>query len=368
MALTVIAAAAICALAGLRTVWGLVGCAVAASAVGLAGRLLAVRRLTGLRAGRAELRFGRSRLRPIVSFGIRSSPMNYTESAARYADTAVLAANVPLDSLGAYNRAYGIYTRFGTIPLSLSRLFFPTQSALFMSGDRATMARVYRMTVRYLAFILLPAAAWVAVSAPAIMALFGPGFVPGATALSILIWTVVIDAYGRSSGGLLSAADRPGRVSLAAGLGAVVNVSLCFALIPRFGLTGAAVANFCGWAFTALAFGTMASRLLGKPLFYMYEPRYLCRLALGCALFALLLAPLRETDAALLALALAAPPALAVSLLVTRPLDRADDDLVRRALISAGFRSERLLAVAARAYRLVSHDAGRPLAPSSSTG
>jgi O-antigen/teichoic acid export membrane protein len=360
---TTIVAAVLCGLLGARGIWGLVACTVAASAVGLAVRLASVRRLVGLRSGRRELAWARRRLRAIISFGIRSMPLNYAETASRYADTALLGANVPLSSLGAYNRSYGLYERVRTIPLSLSRLYFPTQSSLFMAGDRAGMARLYRVTVRYLALMLLPAATWVAVSAPAIMAIFGPDFVVGATALAILVFAVVLDAYGRTAGGLLSAADRPGRVSMGAMVGSAVNVGLCILLIPVIGLTGAALANLGGWVFTTLLFTGMAARVIRKPLYFMFEPRYLVRLGLGCAVFTALLLPLRGVEPALPLLALAAPPALAVALAIARPLDRADEDLVRRALTAAGFRSERLLRTARRVYRLISHDTARLRAP-----
>jgi O-antigen/teichoic acid export membrane protein len=356
---TAIVTAAVCGALGLRGLWGLVGCTIAASAVGLVARLVSVRRLVGLRSGRAELRWARGRLRMIISFGARSMPLNYAQTASRYADTTLLAANVSLSSLGAYNRSYGLYERVGTIPLSLSRLYFPTQSSLFMSGDRAGMGRLYLVTVRYLALVLLPAATWIAVSAPAIMAIYGPDFVPAATALAILVFAVVLDAYGRTAGGLLSAADRPGRLSLGAMVGAAVNVALCVLLIPRMGLTGAALANLGGWVFTTVLFTAMAARVIGKPLHFMFELSYLVRLALGCLVFGALLVPLRGAELALPLLILAAPPALALSLVVVRPLNRAEEDLVRRALTAAGFKSQRLLRTAERVYRVISHDGAR---------
>ena len=213
---TMILGALVCALADERSLWALVGITVAASAVGVLLRLRAVGRLTGLRTGRREIEAVRGRLRPIVWFGIRQTPLNYTETAIEYADTAVLGASVPLASVGAYSRAYTLYRRAGQVPVALSRLYFPTLTALFHRGERDAMLRVHRLSTRYLTLLLLPAATWLAAGAPAVLAIFGPGFDAGATALSILIFAVVLDGYGRDGrrlpGRVRPAGDRVDRV------------------------------------------------------------------------------------------------------------------------------------------------------------
>ena len=173
-------------------------------------RTAAVRRLTGLRTGRRELTWARRQLRQIVSFGVRAAPVNFTEAAIGYADTAILGANASVTTIGAYSRAYGLYQRAASLPVSLSRLYFPTMSALHHRGDRAAMARVHRLSTRYLALVLAPAATWLAASAPAVLAIFGPGFDAAATALAILAGVVVLDCWSRPAGGVLWAADRPG--------------------------------------------------------------------------------------------------------------------------------------------------------------
>jgi O-antigen/teichoic acid export membrane protein len=362
MVVTTIAAAGLCGALGFRSVWGLVACTLAASAIGLAVRVWAVGRLTGLTARRADLRRAKARLRAIIWFGARASPLNYAEMAAEYADTAILAAHVPLAGLGAYNRAYGLYKRIGTIPLSLSRLYFPTQCALWASRDLEGMAQTYRLTTRYLVLLVLPGATWVAVSATGIMALFGPGFVPGATALGILAFTVVFDAYGRTAGGILSASNQPGRVSLIGTVNGVANVVLCLALIPQIGLVGAALANLAGWVLGAGLFMGLAARRLGRSPASMVEFGFLLRLGVGCALFALLMTPLQALGGALIWSAVCATPALLFSLALTRPLSRADGPLVERGLRSAGISSPGRLRAVRRLHTLLSHGSDQPAA------
>jgi O-antigen/teichoic acid export membrane protein len=306
-----------------------------------------------------DLRWGLGQLRGIISFGIRSAPTNYTESVINYAGTAVLGANVGLAAIGAYNRAYGLYRRAQSVPTSLSRLYFPTLCALYMEDDRAAMARVYRLTTRYLVLLMLPAVAWLAASAPGVMALFGPGFVQGAGALGILGFVAVLDLYGRLAGGVSSAADKPGRVSISTGVGAVIIGVACLALVPPLGLTGAALAHVLGYGAIVVITCRLAAQELRRPFLWMFEPRFLVRLLLACAILGIGLLPLRGLEAELLWQALAAPPLAIAALLVARPLERDDVATVQRALTAAGLKSSRLQAVVAGLHRVMSHQARR---------
>ena len=294
MSVTMIAGALACAAFGEERIGGLVACTLASSAAGLVVRTAAVQRLTGLRTGRRELAWARGQLRKIVSFGVRAAPVNFTEAAIGYADTAILGANASLTAIGAYNRAYGLYQRAASLPVSLSRLYFPTMSALHHRGDRAAMARVHRVSTRYLALLLAPAATWLAASAPAVLAIFGPGFDAAATALAILAGVVVLDCWSRPAGGVLWAADRPGIVSWVYGGVAALNTGLCLLLIPPHGLTGAALANLGGWLLSAAVLPLLAAGELGRGRLAMFDAAFALRLAGVCAVLALPLIPLRD--------------------------------------------------------------------------
>jgi O-antigen/teichoic acid export membrane protein len=352
--LTMIAGALACALADERSVWALVAVTVGASAVGLGLRLAAVHRLSGLRTTRRALQAVRDRLRPIVWFGVRQAPLNYTETAIEYTDTAVLGASVSLASLGAYNRAYTLYRRAGQVPIALSRLYFPTLTALLHRGEHDAMLRIHRLSTRYLTLLLLPAATWLAASAPAVLGIFGPGFDVAATALSILSFAVVLDVYYRTAGGLLAAWDRPGVVSFVSVGIALINAGLCFALIPSLELTGAALANVGGWLFGAIATVIIAARHDGRSAWSMTDAGFLARLAGACVVLAAATAALRGAPAALVWQALVALPALAAGLVVFRPLSRRDLGTVERALAAAGVRSERLAGAVRAVHQAIS--------------
>lgn len=352
---TMIAGALACAALDERSLWALVAITVAASVTGLAIRLRAVSRLTGLRTSRGRIRHVRPRLRPIVWFGIRQAPLNYSESAIEYTDTAVLGATVPLATIGAYNRAYSLYQRASQIPTALGRLYFPTLTGLFHRGERDAMVSVYRLSTRYLMLLLLPAATWVAACAPAILDVFGPGFDEASTALSILIFAVVVRGYDKTAAGLLAACDRPGIVSIVSVGTALLNVALCLALIPPLELTGAALANSGSWLLGAAISLWLAAGEARRSVWAMVDGAFLLRLAGACALLAVAAAGLRGAPAPLVWQCLVALPALAVGLLAFRPLSRGDLATVERALAAAGVRSERVWRAARVVHDRISH-------------
>lgn len=351
---TMIAGALLCAGTDERSVWALTIVTIAASAVGLVLRLAAVHRLTGLRTSRRAIDAVRDRLRPIVWFGIRQAPLNYTETAIEYTDTAVLGASVPLASIGAYNRAYTLYRRAGQVPIALSRLYFPTLTALLHRGEHEAMLRIHRLSSRYLVLLLLPTSTWLAAAAPAVLGIFGPGFDVAATALSILSFAVVLDVYYRTAGGLLAAWDRPGVVSLVSLVVALINVGLCLALIPSLELTGAALANVGGWLCGTVAIVVIAARHVGRSAWSMTDAGFLVRLVAACLVLAAATAALRGAPAALAWQALVALPALAAGLVVFRPLSRADLGTVERALAAANVRSQRAVRAVRGVHQAIS--------------
>ena len=152
---------------------------------------------------------------------------------------------------GAASRAVTI----GTFALQAIRLAIAPQiSRLLARGDRTQAQTVYQTATWWLIVVSWPLFLSLAVFGPALLGVFGSGFDQGATALAILSMamlvnlgtgnvTVVLLMGGKSSWNLLNTA-----VALS------LNVGLNLALIPRFGMEGAAVA----WAVSIIVDNLMA--------------------------------------------------------------------------------------------------------------
>lgn len=120
----------------------------------------------------------------------------------------------------------------------------PQLTKLFAVGDRTGANAVYQATTGWLILITWPLYLLVAIFGPDVLAIFGRAYHGGAAVMLILALAMLVaTACGQVDTVLITT----GRSSwsLCNGLLAMgVNVGLDLALIPRFGITGAAI----GWA------------------------------------------------------------------------------------------------------------------------
>jgi O-antigen/teichoic acid export membrane protein len=120
----------------------------------------------------------------------------------------------------------------------------PQLTKLFALGDRAGANAVYQATTGWLILLTWPLYLLAAIFGPDVLAIFGRTYHTGSTVMLILALAMLVaTACGQVDTVLITT----GRSSwsLANGLLAMgVNVGVDLALIPRFGITGAAI----GWA------------------------------------------------------------------------------------------------------------------------
>jgi O-antigen/teichoic acid export membrane protein len=135
------------------------------------------------------------------------------------------------------------YVIAGTlVNTAVSNVLAPEASSLFARARHAAVKEVYQRATRWLVLVSVPIYLLMAVYAPVMMRLFGARFEPGTTALVVLALAmaasmacgpvmVVLLMGGRSFWNVLDSA-----AALA------VNVAGDIVLIPRYGITGAAIA------------------------------------------------------------------------------------------------------------------------------
>jgi len=145
--------------------------------------------------------------------------------------------------VGYYNAAYKVMEGLGLLSASFVAAVYPVLARLFVD-DRNRLLLVFRRAFRLLLAFVLPAATGLAVTAPDLMpALFGAEFQTAAWALMILVWGQALDSINPLLAQTLRATDRERSVAAITGLGALFNFLANLALIPPFGLYGAAAAT-----------------------------------------------------------------------------------------------------------------------------
>lgn len=115
-------------------------------------------------------------------------------------------------------------------------------SAYIAAGERRQLELVYTTGLRWLALTVVPLGMIVVFNARDILALFDPGFVVGETALRISIVGEAIAMCFGLAGVLLILGGRPGLEMRNGAVALASNLVFSLALIPRYGIEGAALA------------------------------------------------------------------------------------------------------------------------------
>jgi O-antigen/teichoic acid export membrane protein len=210
--------------------------------------------------------FSTRRLREVLAFGLPKAPHGLMVQALNLADRLILARFRPIDVVGVYDKAYavGAGVKFGLSPFETAWQPFVLARMRLPDAPR-TLARV----VTYAAAGFLGLGLALAVfGRELLMALTfkNPSFWAGASVIP-----VVVLAYLFHGGFLLTSIgigiEKKARYyPLITAVAAAANIGLNLALIPRFGMMGAAWATAVAYALMAALGGVISQRLFPIPL------------------------------------------------------------------------------------------------------
>jgi O-antigen/teichoic acid export membrane protein len=114
---------------------------------------------------------------------------------------------------------------------------------LYAAGEIERLQRVVTTAARAVLLVSLPIAAPLILFGDWLLSFFGPNFTTGRTALAILTAGQLFNVAIGSVGQLLVMTGHEGDAARGIGIGALLNIVLCAALIPRWGMEGAATAT-----------------------------------------------------------------------------------------------------------------------------
>jgi O-antigen/teichoic acid export membrane protein len=218
-ALTPVRAAAVYMLAGVPTVtWILVSVA---------------------RAYRPTLGGASGVWRQLLHYGSRSYGVDLAGILSIYLDQALAVALLTSTSMGIYAVALNLARVVAAANSSVAMIVFPRVVGLEIDELTRRVARAARMSG------MVGAAIGVAVLAagPALLHwLYGPAFSPAAEILPILVCQVLVASFVYMLLQGFLASDRPGVATGIQLTGVAVSVPMFLFFVPRFGLTGAALA------------------------------------------------------------------------------------------------------------------------------
>ncbi|MCI0696918.1 oligosaccharide flippase family protein [candidate division KSB1 bacterium] len=147
------------------------------------------------------------------------------------------------EEVGYYSAAYRFLLLSLVLVDSFVNSLFPVMSNFFKSSG-ASFEMACRKSLRMLGMVTLPVAVALSLLSEKIILLFyGPAYLPAVKVLQILIWALVPYGISQIFAYALVASNNQ-KIDLAVNaVGMVVNISLNYLLVPRFGFIGATIAT-----------------------------------------------------------------------------------------------------------------------------
>jgi O-antigen/teichoic acid export membrane protein len=139
----------------------------------------------------------------------------------------------------------------------------PVVARLYAHGDRQELERTTERVAWAGLLVSAPVCFGLAVFPGIFLGIFGSGFRVGGTALSVIALSQLVNAAAGPAGNVLIMTGHELGAVRAVGAGAVANVVLAIALVPAFGVTGAAIAFGISLIFWNVALVVIARRRLG---------------------------------------------------------------------------------------------------------
>lgn len=178
--------------------------------------------------------------RSSLIYGLKGHVGNVLVQLVYRFDTFLIVYFLGVAQQGFYSIAVLLAEKLSHLPNSIQIVLFPRVSSLSREQANLVTPRVVRTTL----LIMIVGGILLAASSEFLIRLFyGQKFMPALPAMRLLVPGVVFLSIFKVLASDLSGRDRRTYISIAAAVAFVINAVLNFVLIPRWGISGAAVAS-----------------------------------------------------------------------------------------------------------------------------
>ena len=180
----------------------------------------------------------------LASFGSRLVGANMISQIYYYVDTLMIGYFLTSTDVGYYAIAISLSRFFWLVPRAMATVAYPAISEYWASGNHQAINKLVDKSTKYCACILIFAGMSVIFFAKGIITfLFTSEFLPAVLPLSILLIGTVTSGILRPIGVIYAGTGKVNVVLIISAIGAVGDILLNIALIPIYGIIGAATAT-----------------------------------------------------------------------------------------------------------------------------
>jgi stage V sporulation protein B len=149
-----------------------------------------------------------------------------------------------VDDVGFYNLAFRVGSLAGIFPLAFSYVLLPVIAEQFGSGKTEKFKEVFYFSSRYLMMIAFPLAiGGMALADSLIIVLFGAEYRPAVILFQLICLPLAVSSINGGGDSIIRGINRPDYLLKTQVVLAIINISLCFWLIPKYGVMGATIAS-----------------------------------------------------------------------------------------------------------------------------
>jgi O-antigen/teichoic acid export membrane protein len=184
-----------------------------------------------------------------IKFGAKTHIANLAQFLNYRLDVFIIAIYLPPESVGYYAVATLISERLWTIPNSIGIVLFPKVSSTSNESANIITAQVSRNTLFLVTCLVIIVAT---ASYPIIYYLFGEKFISAVKPMLFLLPGITTLSVSKIFAADLSGRGRPQYATYASTSSLISNVFLNLILIPRFGISGAAIASSISYTIASI--------------------------------------------------------------------------------------------------------------------
>ncbi|CDZ31877.1 Putative polysaccharide export protein, PST family [Neorhizobium galegae bv. officinalis] len=188
------------------------------------------------------------------------------------ADVVVVGLYLPPDQVGIYYAAAKTIVLVQFVYFSIKAAAGPRFSAIMAEDDMPALAAFAGQTARWSFWPSLAVGLMALAAGELLLSLFGSAFTAGYWLMAILFCGILAKSMVGPGEVLLSMAGRQKLCVLLYAVTLLASITLNIALIPRFGLTGAAMATAAAMMIEAILLHIAVRRTLGIVLFAFADP------------------------------------------------------------------------------------------------
>jgi O-antigen/teichoic acid export membrane protein len=166
-----------------------------------------------------------------------------------HSDRLMITAYRTLEEVGIYSAVFPTAMLFSYVPYAIGKVLFPITSELWSKGLKVEFRKGVELLYRSYFMVLLPTSFLIFTFSGVLLELFyGAAYASGGFALKILAISAIFLSLSSINGNILSGIGKPKIYTLIIITGTIMNVILNIIFIPKFGISGAAMATGISFA------------------------------------------------------------------------------------------------------------------------